>query len=431
MRKVIEDRDCNCKTRVSCGILTLEMNAVTNKKVFVALSGGVDSSVAALISRDQGYDVTGVFMRCYNLDGCAEKDAADARRVASHLGIPFYSWDFKKEYKKRVVEYMVEGYRRGETPNPDVMCNKEIKFGLFLEKALALGADYVATGHYTRRLPASHHRVSLRSSDGAHRYALGEKSASRSRAFSPPRVAEKQEAAAWSLFEAKDKNKDQSYFLWTLKPEQISRCLFPIGDYQKAEVREMARYAGLPTAEKKDSQGICFLGKVTLADFLKNYIPARRGAVLSTAGKKMGEHDGAEFYTIGERHVGVAVSKPVYVAEKDVKTNTLVMAEAGDAALYRKEVQLTDLNFTSPQHSNILKNVGISVLARVRYRQPLVPAKLVISNSQLENRPITNYRLLFSEPVKFVASGQSAVFYSAEERDLPAGRQVLGGGVIV
>ncbi len=404
------------KTCICDKNLVEEMNTEKNKKVFVALSGGVDSSVAALLLRDRGYDVTGVFMSCYNLDGCMDRDAAGARRVASHLGIPFYSWDFKKEYKKRVVEYMVEGYRRGETPNPDVMCNKEIKFGIFLEKALKLGADYVATGHYVRRLPVSRHRVSLRSSDGAHRYALGEKSAPRNQAFSPPRVAEKQEAAAWSLFEGEDKNKDQSYFLWTLTQNQLEHCLFPIGEYLKSEVREIARKAGLPTAEKKDSQGICFLGKVALADFLKNYIPARRGAVLNTAGKKVGEHDGAEFYTIGERHVGVAVSKPVYVAEKDVKANTLVMVEADDAALYRKEIKLADLNIISPDFR------GGEVLARVRYRQPLTKAKLWQITNHKSQTP--KYKLEFNEPIKFVASGQSAVFYSADG-------EMLGGGVIL
>ncbi|HXF44465.1 MAG TPA: tRNA 2-thiouridine(34) synthase MnmA [Candidatus Paceibacterota bacterium] len=355
------------------------MDVNGKKKVFVALSGGVDSSVAALLLRDRGYDVTGVFMSCYNLDGCAERDAADARRVASHLGIPFYSWDFKDEYKKRVVEYMVEGYRKGETPNPDVVCNKEIKFGLFLEKALAIGADYVATGHYVRKVIDDS--------------GIGNR-----------------------LFTARDTNKDQSYFLWTLKQKQLERCLFPIGDYLKPEVREMARKAGLPTAEKKDSQGICFLGKVTLAEFLKEYIPSRRGEVFDAFGRKIGEHDGAEFYTIGERHVGVAVSKPVYVAEKDVKANTLVMAEADDDSLYRKEIRLTNLNFISPNFN------GGEVLARVRYRQPL--AKAMLWQTQNSKYQIPKYKLEFDEPIKFVAAGQSAVFYSGEN-------ELLGGGVIL
>jgi len=367
-----------------------------NKKVYVALSGGVDSSVAALLLRDWGYDVIGVFMRCYNLDGCAELDAADARRVAAHLDIPFYVWDFEDEYKKRVVDYMVEGYRRGQTPNPDVMCNKEIKFGLFLKKALALGADYVATGHYVRRVPANLQKNHFVDSD---KFVVSHR-----------------------LYQAKDQNKDQSYFLWTLKPEQIARCLFPIGDYLKSEVREMAKKAGLPTAEKKDSQGICFLGKVTLADFLKNYIPARRGAVLNTAGKKVGEHEGAEFYTIGQRHLGIKnyesgirgrhETPPVYVAEKNVETNTVVVAEGREnPAWYRKEVKLTDVNFINPVIHN-----SESVMARVRYRQPLAEARIINDESGI--------RLIFEKPQKFVASGQSAVFYSLEG-------EMLGGGVII
>lgn len=351
------------------------------KKVFVAMSGGVDSSVAALLLRDAGYDVTGVFMRCWSgspssslgIDSSSklgascswERDAADARRVAAHLGIPFYVFDFEEEYKKRVVEYMVEGYRKGITPNPDVMCNREIKFGLFLEKALALGADFIATGHYVRRQAAT-------------------------------------------LYIARDGNKDQSYFLWTLTQGQLKRCLFPIGDYLKSEVREIARRAGLPTAEKKDSQGICFLGKVTLADFLKNYIAGEKGEVLTTDGVKVGSHEGAEFYTIGQRHVGVGgLTKPHYVAEKDVKANTVIVAEGADnPALYRKAIGLTSLNFISPDFRE-----G-KVLARVRYRQPLSSAKL------------TGNKLVFDSPQKFVAPGQSAVFYSVEGG-------LLGGGVIM
>lgn len=185
------------------------------------MSGGVDSSVTALLLKKRSYNVVGVFMRCYNIDGCAEQDAEDARRVAEHIGVPFYTWDFEEEYKQRVVQYMIEGYRSGITPNPDIMCNREIKFGLFLEKALAMGADYVATGHYVKIKKTTH---------------------------------------GFALFAADDGNKDQSYFLWTLTQKQLAHCLFPIGEYVKPKVREMARKAGLPTAEKKDSQGICFFG---------------------------------------------------------------------------------------------------------------------------------------------------------------------------
>lgn len=360
------------------------------KKVFVGMSGGVDSSVAAMLLRDEGHDVVGVFMRCYNLDGCAERDAEDARRVAEHLGIPFYVWDFEEEYKRRVVDYMIEGYRAGITPNPDVMCNREIKFGLFLEKALAAGADYVATGHYVRLVRDS----------------------------------------AFSLFAAKDTSKDQSYFLWTLAQSQLAHCLFPIGDYLKSEVRAMARRAGLPTAEKKDSQGICFLGKISIADFLKQYIPERRGALLTTEGKPIGEHSGAEFYTIGERHIdadfkfpktgGAAARKPFYVAAKDKAANTVTVA-GGDEnpALYRKDLELASVNIIDPARTDSSGEItGTPVFARVRYRQALSRATLL--------KPVgsENYRLEFGKPQKFVAPGQSAVWYSKEG-------EMLGGGVIL
>jgi tRNA-uridine 2-sulfurtransferase len=362
-------------------------------KVFVGMSGGVDSSVTALLLRDQGHDVVGVFMRCYNLDGCAEADAEDARRVAEHLHIPFYVWDFEGEYKKRVVEYMVEGYRSGITPNPDVMCNREIKFGLFLDRALAAGADYVATGHYVRLLK----QASANETNGQ----------------------------IFSLFTAKDTNKDQSYFLWTLTQKQLARCLFPIGDYIKPEVRDIARKASLPNSEKKDSQGVCFLGNISMDDFLKQYIPEKMGALVTTTGENVGEHFGAEFYTIGQRHIdanfkfpktgGAAEREPLYVASKNAATNTVVLAEGGDnVALYKSELNLVNVNLIDDR-------VGIAlpadVFARVRYRQPVSRAIL----SRVDGK---KYHLAFEKPQKFVASGQSAVFYSENG-------EMLGGGVII
>jgi tRNA-specific 2-thiouridylase len=378
--------------------------SINAKKVFVGMSGGVDSSVTAFLLQQQGYEVVGVFMRCYNLDGCAERDAEDARRVAEHIGIPFYVWDFEEEYKQRVVQYMIDGYRAGITPNPDVMCNREIKFGLFLEKALAAGADFVATGHYVRIIRLAMSVVGR----GKRVNAL----------------------ANFSLRTARDRNKDQSYFLWTLTQKQLAHCLFPIGDYVKPEVRAIARRAGLPTAAKKDSQGICFLGDISIADFLKQHIPERRGALVTTAGEQIGEHFGAEFYTIGQRHIdadfkfpktgrtgavtGGARREPFYVAAKDAATNTVVVAEGDEnEALYRKEIELANVNIIG---AGTRAAVG-SVFARVRYRQPLAAAKL----SQLENG---NYKLVFAKPQKFVAQGQSAVWYSKVG-------EMLGGGVII
>ncbi len=367
------------------------------------MSGGVDSSVAALLMKKAGYDVTGVFMRCYNLDGCAERDAEDARRVADHLGIPFYTFDFEKEYKAKVVEYMIAGYRQGITPNPDVMCNREIKFGLFLTKALSLGAEHVVTGHYVRL--------------GKH-------------------------ADRFTLHIANDKNKDQSYFLWTLTQKELEHCLFPIGGYLKSEVREMARKAELPTAEKKDSQGVCFLGDVDIFDFLRRHIPEKRGDIVvalqgigGVVYRKVGEHRGVWFYTIGQRHGldlrepgkllrrrGTEPTGPFYVAAKDLNTNTLVVAEGNDApALFRTEITLADTNLISG--NALTSGSKLSVLARVRYRQPVSEAILSYfnSNESMKNEGVAT--LVFKKPQKFVAPGQSAVFYEGSG-------EMLGGGVI-
>ena len=232
------------------------------KKVFVAMSGGVDSSVAVAVLKEHGYDVSGVFMQGWtnpNFECNWLSERQDAARVAAVLGIPFRVLDYSREYYERVVSYLISEYKTGRTPNPDVMCNREIKFGLFYKWAMEQGADYVATGHYVRR--------------------DGEK-----------------------LFIAKDSNKDQSYFLWTLTPEIISHTLFPIGEYTKPKVRALARKYGLPTAEKKDSQGICFVGEGNIAHFLKDHIHATRGLIETASGRVVGEHDGVEFYTIGQRH---------------------------------------------------------------------------------------------------------------------------------
>ncbi len=344
------------------------------------MSGGVDSSVTAALLKKRGFDVVGVFIKSYNVDGCGERDADDARRVAEQLKIPFYVFDLEKEYRDKVVRYMIDGYKNGLTPNPDVMCNKEIKFGLFLKRALALGADYIATGHYIR--------CSLRNN------------------------------RQFVLSTAKDKNKDQSYFLWTLTQDQLKHCLFPIGDYTKPQVRQMAKKFGLLTAEKKDSQGICFLGKVSLPQFLENYLPKKRGEILDIFGKKIGEHNGAHFYTIGQRHgLGIGGSvQPKYVVDKNIKTNTVVVAEGeNNPALYKKEVDLVNLNFINPQLK--IKNCPLKIFVRVRYRQPLAKAKLWVSNTY-------SWKLVFARPQKFVASGQSAVFYNRKG-------EMLGGGIIV
>jgi tRNA-specific 2-thiouridylase len=379
--------------------------SIKNKLVFIGMSGGVDSSVAAYLLKKQGYEVVGVFMRGYNIDNCQEKDSEDARRVAEHLNIPFYVWDFEKDYKAKVVDYMIDGYKKGLTPNPDVMCNKEIKFGLFFERAMKFGADYVATGHYVKKITSDHPLITDDSKT--------EKSIRKV-------VSDKSAAISYSLAIAKDTNKDQSYFLWALNQNQIVKSLFPLGDYLKPDIRKIAKKIGISTAEKKDSQGVCFLGMVNIKEFLKKYIPEKVGDVLNLSGEKIGEHNGVWFYTIGQRsgvgnlkhQKGQKNHQPLYVVSKDIKNNILVVAEGGDnKELYKKEVFLDEVNFDG----QIFKNLRMNVLARVRYRQSLFGAVLV--------RGKKGWKLEFLKPQKFVAEGQSAVIYDKDGT-------MLGGGVI-
>lgn len=344
--------------------------------VFVMMSGGVDSSVAAFLLREEGiYNVVGAFIKGYNVDGCQDREAEDARRVAEHLHIPFYVIDLEEEYKRFVVEYLVNGYRNGITPNPDVMCNKEIKFGVFLEKALSLGADLVATGHYVRM----------------------------------------DRQAPYALQQGVDDNKDQSYFLWTLRQEQLKHCLFPVGKYTKPEIREIAAKAGLPTAQKKDSQGICFLGDISLRDFLEQYLPKQKGDIVTLDGTKVGEHDGAWFYTIGQRHgLRIGGGPAYFVIKKDVRNNIVTVAH-DDRLLEQAidHVDLVDMNFMGRYAVDHPESISVTV--RIRYRQPLFPAMLVGAGD--------TYRLQFVESQKFVAQGQSAVFYDDTGT-------MIGGGVM-
>lgn len=373
------------------------------QKVFVGMSGGVDSSVAAGLLKQQGYDVVGVHLRCFNLDGCADRDLEDARRAAEILDIPFYVWDYEKQYKKEVMQYMIDGYKRGITPNPDVMCNKEIKFGVFLDKALKMGADFVATGHYVR-LRTTIDRKQL-TSNKKKRNVRGSN-------------------VKCQMFAAKDGNKDQSYFLWTLTQKQLKHCLFPLGDLEKPKVRKYAQKFGLLNALKKDSQGICFLGKVGLESFLKKYIKPKKGNIVDINGDILGRHNGVFYYTIGQRH-GLHLdraakspdSAPYYVAAKNLKTNTIVVAQGeNNPVLFKKEVELTSVNLINLRPTTNNKQY---VMCRVRYRQPLFKAKLVFSHKS----SVAGCRLVFDEPVKFVAVGQSVVFYKKSG-------EMLGGGII-
>ncbi len=349
-----------------------------NRKVFVAMSGGVDSSVAAYLLKNQGYDVVGVFLKFWadmksisgaNENRCCSSEARrDAMRVCAKLNIPFLTWDFQKEFKKAVVDDFISGYKKGITPNPCVVCNKEIKFGLFLKKALKLGVDRVATGHY----------VKLKN---------------------------------FSLYQAKDKNKDQSYFLWTLTKKQLKYCLFPIGDYTKQEVRALAKKYRLSVALKKESQEVCFVKDTDLYGFLRTRIHTDKGVIIELkTGKKIGGHNGVQFYTIGQR-VPIGGTGPYYVAAKNLKKNQLIVVKKDDKNSLYKEIALKNVNWISGKPLKSAK-----VLVRTRYRQPLVSAKIMLHASR--------FKLHFDQPVRFVAPGQSAVFYDRKS-------ELLGGGVII
>jgi tRNA-specific 2-thiouridylase len=379
------------------------------KKVFVGVSGGVDSSVAAALLKKRGYNVTGVFIKSWQPDfaPCSwREDRLDAMRVCAHLNIPFLTFDFEKEYKQAVVDYMISEYRAGKTPNPDVMCNKYVKFGVFLEKAMEEGADYVATGHYARLT-----QVQL-SSEETKAASHGLKSGNNENKASECQYELR-------LLRSKDKNKDQTYFLWTLTQKQLENILFPIGDYTKREVRKMAGEFGLITAGKKDSQGICFMGELNIREFLKHFIAEKQGNVLDKNGEIVGYHMGAHLYTLGQRH-GFVITKhgtndsPRYVIAKDVQKNTITVSDVFDPAdtqVFLSEVAIREVNWISKNPPAENKRY----LARIRYRQE--PQSCVIKN--IGDKVV---KIVFDNPQKAVTPGQSLVVYDKEI--------CLGGGVI-
>lgn len=377
-------------------------------KVVVGLSGGVDSSVAAYLLREQGHEVIGVFMKNWHdtevtiSDECPwEEDSKDALLVADKLGISFHSIDLSKEYYDRIVSYMFDEYKNGRTPNPDILCNREIKFDTFLKHALLLGADYVATGHYCRN---------------------------------------RKTKEGYELMAGLDDNKDQSYFLCQINQEQLSKALFPIGELNKKDVRAIASEQDLVTAEKRDSQGLCFIGKVKLPDFLKQKLKEKKGNVIKVSkdwdgfnnplspseeyslteedGVKIGEHNGAHFYTIGQRK-GLNIgghTDPLFVIQTNTKTNTIYVGEGEDhLGLYRPGLLIKneDIHFVK-QTDEMVDGDQKEYQIRIRYRQKLFQARLVKTNEGLE--------IFFNQPQKAIAKGQFAAWY---EKDV-----LIGSGVI-
>ena len=338
------------------------------KTVYVGMSGGVDSSVSALLLKEQGYRVVGVYMKNWSKDLPGMKcpwaeDLADAKRVAVKLGIDFEVWDFEEEYRKKVVDYMLSEFKKGNTPNPDIMCNQEIKFKLFYEKAMERGADFIATGHYAR--------------------------------------------VGAGLLRAKDENKDQTYFLYRISDEALRHTIFPIGEMTKPEVKKLAKEKGLHNAYKKESMGVCFVGEVGMKDFLKEYIEVNPGEIREVESDEiLGYHEGAVFYTIGQRH-GLYISggMPYYVVKKDLTKNIVYVSKnLNDENLWTDELELKDIFMRT-------KSPKKQVLVRLRHRAPLVLATF------------DGKKIHFEQKIKRPASGQSAVLYDNEI--------CLGGGIII
>ena len=385
-------------------------------RVVVGLSGGVDSSVAAHLLMEQGHEVIGLFMRNWNDESVTINnecpwidDANDAMLVANQLGIPFQVMDLSVEYKERIVDYMFAEYAAGRTPNPDVLCNREVKFDLFLDAALRLGADAVATGHYCRKTT--------------------------------------DESGVHHLLAGADGNKDQSYFLCQLNQAQLSRALFPIGELQKPEVRQLAHELALPTADKKDSQGLCFIGKVRLPDFLQQQLQVKRGDIVEVSGdhpvfdrdtdasleeragafalapemgQVVGQHDGAHFFTVGQRK-GLQVGgkpEPLFVIGTCIETNTVFVGQ-GDhhPGLYRTALRLESPHWVNPQMAGA-SGTSSAFGLRIRYRQPLQEGHLV-------QGPSGDWFMDFKAPQRGIAAGQFAAWYGGEDHE-----EVVGSAVI-
>ncbi len=349
------------------------------KKVVVGMSGGVDSSVAALLLKQQGYDVVGLFMKNWEEtddNGCctAEEDYKDVMRVCAKLDIPYYSVNFSKQYMDNVFKHFISEYEKGRTPNPDVLCNREVKFKPFLDYAFQIGADYIATGHYAK----------VEHKDGVSKLML-----------------------------AVDQNKDQTYFLNQLSEKQIEKVLFPLGDLPKPEVRKIAEKYGLATAEKKDSTGVCFIGERNFRQFLANYIPMKPGNIIDLEGNVVGRHDGVYYYTVGQRR-GLGIGgegERWFVVDKNIKTNELIVSHGEPDILFSNGLQMDEFNFIS-----FTPTSEFTARARIRHRQPLQNCTVFYDNAT------GKMTVKFENKQRAIAVGQYCVLY--------VGEQCIGGGVI-
>lgn len=355
---------------------------MSKQTIIVGLSGGVDSAVSALLLKEQGHDVIGIFMQNWEADKqdthChAEIDLTDARMVCDHLKIPFQTVNFAKDYWDNVFQQCLDEFVQGRTPNPDIWCNQYIKFDVFLQHALSLNADYLATGHYAR--------------------------------------IQKNETS-YRLLKSTDTNKDQSYFLYTLNQSALSKTLFPLGDLTKPQVRDIAKKAGLVNFNKKDSTGICFIGERKFKDFLQNYILTKPGLMKTTEGEVIGPHDGLMFYTLGQRkglHIGGrknASDEAWYVIGKDIKQNVLLVAQGDHPLLYQHELKAHSVHWIHDFPHN-----DFTCTAKTRYRQNDQPCQVI----QIDD---THYKVRFDHPQRSITPGQSIVFYQDEI--------CLGGGII-
>jgi len=367
------------------------MNKTKKPKIVIAMSGGVDSSVAAIILRKAGFEVTGVFLRLYDSPRFKEGEKR-TKKIAKILKIPIRVLDLRKEFKKAVIGHFLKEYKAGRTPNPCVVCNKEIKFGLLLKKALEMGADYLATGHYALARVVPKREI---------------------KNFTPldMKLSNRVEIKNYELLRGRDKNKDQSYFLWKLNQNQLKRILFPVGGYTKTQVKKLAKKFKLPVFEALESQEICFIQAET-KDFLKKHIKQKPGRIVDSSGKIIGQHRGLAFYTIGQRKEIGLPGGPFWVFAKDLERNILIVTRK-EKDLYKKELICQDVSWVSGKEPKL----PLKIKAKIRYRSTPTPA--VIKKCKPKAKVCS---LMFDRPQRAITLGQSVVFYQ--------GNQILGGGII-